>query len=147
MGRGSVIPSSGLDWERFGVITGGDEVCILPPPTLSEKGVGIPTLSITLFFFSTGRDGAVFFFFFRGSGRDGCFWRWQFFGRDGAKSLHRPAKGGLNRPASRPCKALEISFSAVSPVLSPSNNLDRSWNFGFRFLFSVQQYNSSFYPE
>ena len=36
--------SSGLDWERFGVITGGDEVCILPPPTLSEKGVGIPTL-------------------------------------------------------------------------------------------------------
>ena len=41
--------SSGLDWERFGVITGGDEVCILPPPTLSEKGVGIPTLSISLF--------------------------------------------------------------------------------------------------
>ena len=39
--------SSGLDWERFGVITGGDEVCILPPPTLSEKGVGIPTLSIS----------------------------------------------------------------------------------------------------
>ena len=47
MGRGSVIMSSGLDWERFGVITGGDEVCILPPPTLSEKGVGIPTLSIS----------------------------------------------------------------------------------------------------
>ena len=43
MGRGSVITSSGLDWERFGVITGGDEVCILPPPTLSEKGLGIPT--------------------------------------------------------------------------------------------------------
>ena len=43
MGRGSVITSSGLDWERFGVITGGDEVCILPPPILSEKGVGIPT--------------------------------------------------------------------------------------------------------
>ena len=39
--------SSGLDWERFGVITGGDEVCILPPPNLSEKGVGIPTLSIS----------------------------------------------------------------------------------------------------
>ena len=40
--------SSGLDWERFGVITGGDEACILPPPTLSEKGVGIPTfLSIS----------------------------------------------------------------------------------------------------
>ena len=36
--------SSGLYWERFGVITGGDEVCILPPPTLSEKGVGIPTI-------------------------------------------------------------------------------------------------------
>ena len=58
------------------------------------------------FFFSTGRDGAVFFFFFRGPGRDGCFWRWHFFWRDGAKSLHRPAKGGLNRPTSRPCKAL-----------------------------------------
>ena len=42
--------SSGLDWERFGVITGGDEVCILPPPILSEKGVGIPTLSISLLF-------------------------------------------------------------------------------------------------
>ena len=39
--------SSGLYWERFGVITGGDEVCILPPPTLSLKGVGIPTLSIS----------------------------------------------------------------------------------------------------
>ena len=26
------------------MITGGDEVCILPPTTLSEKGVGIPTL-------------------------------------------------------------------------------------------------------
>ena len=60
---------------------------------------------VAFFFFSTGRDGAVFFFF-RGPGRDGCFWRWQFFWRDGAKSLHRPAKGGLNRPASRPCKAL-----------------------------------------
>ena len=58
------------------------------------------------FFFSMGRDGAVLFFFFRGPGRDGCFWRWQFFWRDGAKSLNRPAKGGLNRPASRPCKAL-----------------------------------------
>ena len=38
MGRGSVIMSSGLDWERFGVITGGDEVCILPPPTCLKKG-------------------------------------------------------------------------------------------------------------
>ena len=63
-----------------------------------------------IFFFSTGRDGAVFLFFFRGPGRDGCFWRWQFFWRDGAKLLHRPAEGGLNRPASRPCKALVISF-------------------------------------
>ena len=58
-----------------------------------------------LFFFSTGRDGVVFFFV-RGPGRDGCFWLWQFFWRDGAKSLHRPAKGGLNHPASRPRKAL-----------------------------------------
>ena len=31
------------------MITGGDEVCILPPPILSETGVGIPTLSISLF--------------------------------------------------------------------------------------------------
>ena len=59
---------------------------------------------VAFFYYSTGRDGVVFFVFFRGPGRDGCFWRWQFFWRDGAKSLHRPAKGGLNRPASRPCK-------------------------------------------
>ena len=39
--------SSGLDWERFGVITGGDEVCILPPPTMSEKGWVYPPLSIS----------------------------------------------------------------------------------------------------
>ena len=58
-----------------------------------------------LFFFRRDGTGRCFFFF-RGPGRDGCFWRWQFFWRDGAKSLHRPAKGGLNRPASRPCKAL-----------------------------------------
>ena len=32
--------SSGLDWERFGVITGGDEVCILPPPTFVLKRGG-----------------------------------------------------------------------------------------------------------
>ena len=58
------------------------------------------------FFFSTGRDGAVFFFFFEG--RDGTvvFGGGIFFWRDGTKSLHRPAKGDLNRPASRPCKAL-----------------------------------------
>ena len=68
-------------------------------------------------FFFRGGTGWLFFFFrrhgtgrcFLGPGRDGCFWRWQFFWRDGAKSLHRPAKGGLNRPASRPCKALEKS--------------------------------------
>ena len=45
--------SSGLDWERFGVITGGDEVCILPPPTMSEKEVGIPTPVHFPFFFNT----------------------------------------------------------------------------------------------
>ena len=33
--------SSGLDWERFGVITGGDKVCILSPPLLSEKDLSI----------------------------------------------------------------------------------------------------------
>ena len=60
-------------------------------------------------FFFFRRDGTGrCFFFFRGPGRNGCFWRWQFFWRDGAKSLHRPAKGGLNRPASRRCKALVI---------------------------------------
>ena len=32
--------SSGLDWERFGVITGGDEVYILPPPTFVFKRGG-----------------------------------------------------------------------------------------------------------
>ena len=35
------IPTPFLD--RSGGITGGDEVWILPPPTVSEKGVGIPT--------------------------------------------------------------------------------------------------------
>ena len=60
---------------------------------------------MAFFFFSTGRDGAVFFFFSRaGTGR--LFLAVAIFWRDGAKSLHRPAKGGLNRPASRPCKAL-----------------------------------------
>ena len=58
-------------------------------------------------FFSEAERGGFFFFF--STGRDGCFWRWHFFWRDGAKSLHRPAKGGLNRPASRPCKALVFS--------------------------------------
>ena len=73
-----------------------------------------------VFFPEVGRGGFFFFFrrdgtgrcfvFFRGPGRDGCFWGWQFFWRDGAKSLHRPAKGGLNRPASRPCKALKKMY-------------------------------------
>ena len=68
-----------------------------------------------LFFFDgTGRGGV--FYFFRGPGRDGCFWRWQFFWRDGAKSLHRPAKGGLNRPTSRPCKALNFSREKDSAI-------------------------------
>ena len=62
------------------------------------------------FFFpdGTGRGGVFFFF----EGRDGTvvFWRWQIFWRDGAKSLHRPAKGDLNRPASRPCKALDFTY-------------------------------------
>ena len=59
------------------------------------------------FFFDGTERGGVFFFFSRaGTGR--LFLAVAFFlaGRDGAKSLHRPAKGGLNRPASRPCKAL-----------------------------------------
>ena len=71
------------------------------------------------FFFFPRRDG-VAFFFFDGTGRGGVFFffsragtgRWflavAIFWRDGAKSLHRPAKGGLHRPASRPCKALHI---------------------------------------
>ena len=66
---------------------------------------------VFFFFDGTGRGGV--FFFFRGPGRDGCFRRWQFFWRDGAKSLHRPTKGGLNRPASRPCKALVFFFEEV----------------------------------
>ena len=73
----------------------------------SEAGRG----GFFFFFDGTGRGGV--FFFFRGPGRKGCFWRWQFFWRDGAKSLHRPAKGGLNRPASRPCKALKNFPSAL----------------------------------
>ena len=70
-------------------------------------------------FFFPRRDGAVVVFFRGGTGRlfflseagRGVFWR------DGAKSLHRPAKGGLNRPASRPCKALVIMvFSNLRQV-------------------------------
>ena len=71
-----------------------------------------------LFFSEAGRGG--FFFFFQRDGTGRCFFLFSragtgrlflavaFFWRDGAKSLHRPAKGGLNRPASRPCKALEF---------------------------------------
>ena len=33
------------------MITGGDEVCILPPPTLLKKGWVYPLLSISLSFF------------------------------------------------------------------------------------------------
>ena len=85
-----------------------------------------------LFFFPR-RDGAVVYFFRGGTGwlffifstgRDGCFWRWQFFWRDGEKSLHRPAKGGLNRPASRPCKALERSQRLWLDVSIKGNVLD-----------------------
>ena len=69
-------------------------------------------------FFFPRRDGVAFFFFFDGTGRGGVFFFFSragtgrlflavaIFWRDGAKSLHCPAKGGLNRPASRPCKAL-----------------------------------------
>ena len=67
---------------------------------------------VAFFYFVDGTGRGVFFFFFRGPRRDGCFWRWHFFWRDGAKSLHRPAKGGLNRPASRPCKVLDIFLSS-----------------------------------
>ena len=87
-------------------------------------------------FFFPRRDGVAFFFFrrygtgrcffcFQGPGRDGCFWRWQFFWRDGAKSLHRPAKGGLNRPASRPCKALDNLSSLVISTKSIYNHTSR----------------------
>ena len=56
-----------------------------------------------VFFSEAGRGGFFFFFrrdgtgrcFFFFEGRDGTvvFWWWQIFSRDGAKSLHRPAKG------------------------------------------------------
>ena len=56
------------------------------------------------FFFSeAGRDGAVFFFFSRG-GTGRLFLAVAFFLAGRGKI--GPAKGGLNRPASRPCKAL-----------------------------------------
>ena len=48
--------SSGLDyWERFGVITGGDEVCILPPPTFNRVAEKMRT------YFEMGTDGQRFF--------------------------------------------------------------------------------------
>ena len=72
---------------------------------------------VAVVYFSRGGTGWLFFFFRRdgterrffcfsraGTGR--LFLVVATFWRDGAKSLHRPAKGGLNRPASRPCKAL-----------------------------------------
>ena len=63
------------------------------------------------FFFRRDGTGRCFFFFFEGRDRTVVFGGGNFFWRDGAKSLHRPAKGGLNRPASRPCKALHIIIS------------------------------------
>ena len=86
-------------------------------------------------FFFPRRDGVVFFFFFDGTGRGGVFFFFEgrdgtvvfgggiFFWRDGAKSLHRPAKGGLNRPASRPCKALKINISLFA--FAPENLVSR----------------------
>ena len=96
-GRGGVVFFRGRTGRVFFFFRGGTGRFFF----FSEAGRG------GFFFFSTGRDGAVFFSF-RVSGRDVCFWRWHFFWRDGAKSLHRPAKGGLNRRASRPCKALQF---------------------------------------
>ena len=91
-GRGGFVFFSRRDGAVFFFFPRRDGAVVF----FSEAGRG------GLFFFSTGRDGAVFFFFFREPGRDGCFWRWHFFWRDGAKSLHRPA--------SRPCKALVNSL-------------------------------------
>ena len=72
-------------------------------------------MAFFFFFDGTGRGG-VFFFSRAGTGR--LFLAVAFFWRDGAKSLHRPAKGGLNRPASRPCKALVISESSPFHIIS-----------------------------
>ena len=108
------------------------------------------------FFFSTGRDGAVFFFFFRGPGRDGYFWRWQFFWLDGAKSLHRPTKGGLNRPASRPCKALENrtdpalkhKFNVFCEPEHPQKHPDKNTYYVYRNLSIIcVRYNGGFLPD
>ena len=61
----------------------------------SEAGRGgcffFPRRDGVAFFFPTGRDGAVFFFF-RGPGRDGCFWRWHFFGGTGQNRYTVPPK-------------------------------------------------------
>ena len=93
-GRGGFVFFSRRDGAGFFFSEAGRGGCFF-----SEAGRG------GFFFFRRDGTGRCFFFF-RGPGRDGCFWRWQFFWRDGAKSLHRAAKGGLNRPASHPCKAL-----------------------------------------
>ena len=89
--RGGVFCCSWRDGAGFVFFRGGTgQFCFF-----SEAGRGgccfFPRRDGVAFFFSTGRDGAVFFFFFRGPGRDGCFWQWQCFWWDGAKSLHRPA--------------------------------------------------------
>ena len=127
--RWYLFPVSTLGAVYFAVHGGTGRVCFSFEAGrgvffFSEAGRGVfffPRRDGAFFFFSR-RDGVAFFFFFdgtgrggvffffRGPGRDGCFWRWHFFGRDGAKPLHLPAKGGLNRPASRPCKLILPSF-------------------------------------
>ena len=68
-------------------------------------------MAFFFFFDGMGRGGVFFFFSRTGTGR--LFLVVAIFWWDGAKSLHRPAKGGLNRPASRPCKALKF-FDKIS---------------------------------
>ena len=85
----------------------------------SEAGRGgwvfFPRREGAVVFFSEAERGGFFFFFF--AGRDGTVvFGVAFFWRDGAKSLHRPAKGGLNSPASCPCnKALKNSLFPFTP--------------------------------
>ena len=60
---------------------------------------------VAFFFFSTGRDGAVFFFFSRaGTGR--LFLAVAIFLAGRGKIVTPSRQRRLNRPASRPCKAL-----------------------------------------
>ena len=81
---------------------------------------------VAFFLFSTGRDGAVFFFFFEG--RDGTvvFGGGIFFGGTGQNRYTVPPKAFLNRPASRPCKALILcTLSLVSTSYERSSS--SSW--------------------